>query len=105
MALVKDAEMIERVAGCGHIVLEPYTIVVPFVEDYVEDDEKGMLCPFDKRKNIRHGAWLVDLPLSSKLSSCGVGIRMVKCLDGYWRAFDYPDEGSGVWVHNKGGSC
>ena len=38
--------------------------------------------------------------------TCGVGIRMVKCLDGYWRAFDYPDEGSGDWeVHNKGGSC
>ena len=36
MALVNHS--IERVGG--HIVLEPYTIVVPFVEDHVEDDEE-----------------------------------------------------------------
>ena len=38
MALVNHS--IERVGG--HIVLEPYTIVVPFVEDHVEDDEEKM---------------------------------------------------------------
>ena len=41
-----------------------------------------------------------------KCRSCGVGIRMLKCRDGKWRAFDYPEGDSSEWeIHNKGGTC
>ena len=41
-----------------------------------------------------------------KCRTCDEFILMLKCDDGHWRAFDFPEEGINDWtLHNKGGSC